>query len=541
MFDFKNPDYSAVLAERKRKLARLRADPSMLPALRELYKRSPAQWVTDWCVTLDPRNIERNLPALTPFVLMPFQVRWLNFELECWRKGQYNLTEKAREQGLSWLAVCFGAWMCIFHDGARVGYGSYKAELVDELGNPGSLLEKMRVILRNLPREFRAGWTEEYSKRNQIDYPETRSMASGQTGDNVGRGDRTSWYVVDEAAHLERPLLIDASLSATTNCRCDISSVKGFGNPFAEKVHAGKLPVFRATYLDDLRKGPEWKAKMIEQYGETIFGQEFAADYFAGVDGQVLPGKMLHSCIDAHKKLGITATGRSRAGFDVATIGADLTALAIRRGVVLQHVSMWKEPHIKKSCARALREMAALGCYELHYDAIGVGYSVGEDVRELVSEKAGERDFQQKARAVAFVASESPENPERKFPGGVLKNKDMFAGKAAQGAWNLRRLVENTHRAVNGDKTIDLDEIFSIDSETVEDVAGLIAELSQPTYSTNTADKIVVEKKPDGTRSPNRYDACMIAFAPCKGQWVISDALIEEMSIPQRNRSVFGF
>jgi phage terminase large subunit len=157
MLNWKNPDYRDVLAERKRRLARLRADPSMLPALRELYKRSPAQWVQDWCCTYDPRNPERGLPSFTPFLLMPFQERWLNFELECWRRGQYNLTEKAREQGLSWLAVCFGVWLCVFHDGVRCGYGSYKAELVDELGNPGSLLEKMRLLLRALPREIRAG------------------------------------------------------------------------------------------------------------------------------------------------------------------------------------------------------------------------------------------------------------------------------------------------------------------------------------------------------------------------------------------------
>src|SRR6266404_5300705 len=109
--DWKNPQYETVLADRRRRLARLRADPSMLPVLRELYRRDPALWVEHWCCTLDPRNPERGLPSFTPFVLMPFQVRWLNFVLEQWRCGRYNLTEKAREQGLSWLAVCFAVWL----------------------------------------------------------------------------------------------------------------------------------------------------------------------------------------------------------------------------------------------------------------------------------------------------------------------------------------------------------------------------------------------------------------------------------------------
>ena len=519
--DWKNPSYETVLADRRRRLARLRADPSMLPVLRELYRRDPALWVEHWCTTFDPRNPERGLPSFTPFVLMPFQERWLNFILENWRCGRYNLTEKAREQGLSWLAVCFAVWLCTHYDGVRVGFGSYKAELVDELGNPGSLLEKMRILLRTLPREMRGGWVEEqHSKRNQIDFPVTRSACNGQTGDNIGRGDRTSIYFVDEAAHIERPLAVDASLSATTNCRCDISSVKGFANPFAAKVHEGKLPVFRASYLDDLRKGPEWKAKMIAQYGETIFGQEFGADYMAGVDGQCIPSKWLPSCVDAHKKLKLRATGNSRAGLDIATTGQDLNALAIRRGVVLQRVNVWKEPLVKQSAARALRECAALECTELYFDGIGAGYSVGEFMDGMTQET------RQDMHAQPFIASEAPENPTQAFPGGTILNENLLANKKAQGAWNLRRLVENTYRAINGDTTIDPDEIFSIDSETVEDIPALLAELSQPTYSVNTAGKIVCDKAPDGARSPNRFDATMIAFFPHQGPLAISDEVL---------------
>lgn len=512
-FDWKNPDYTAILIERQRKLARLRRDPSMLPVLREFYKRNLPQWVQDYCVTFDPRNPERGIPSFTPFPLMPFQVRWLNFELACWRQQQPNLTEKAREQGLSWLAVCFAVWLCIFHSGVRCGFGSYKQELVDELGNADSLLEKMRILLRNLPVEFRGGWVEEYhSKKNQIEFPETRSSVLGQTGDNIGRGGRTSWFCVDESAHLEHPLLVDAALSGTTNCRCDISSVKGFANSFAQKVHAGVLPVFRASYLEDLRKGPEWEKKMREQLGDTIFGQEYGADYMAGVEGQLIDGHKLASCIDAHKKLGITPTGRPRAGLDIATTGVDLNALAIRHGVVLKHISVWKSESVKQSTARALRLIRDHNCTELDFDGIGAGYSVDEFARDLLA------GTDQKARVTAFLASESPENPKKHFPGGTITNEDLLKNKKAQAGWNLRYLVENTHRAVNGDTSVDRDEIISFDSDTItkEDIGSLISELSQPTFHTTTLDKIEVDKSPAGMKSPNRYDAVAIAFAPKK-------------------------
>jgi len=44
----------------------------------------------------------------------------------------------------------------------------------------------------------------------------------------------------------------------------------------------------------------------------------------------------------------------------------------------------------------------------------------------------------------------------------------------------------------------------------------LISELSQPTYSQNTVGKIVINKTPEGSRSPNLADAVMIVFAPTK-------------------------
>ena len=41
-------------------------------------------------------------------------------------------------------------------------------------------------------------------------------------------------------------------------------------------------------------------------------------------------------------------------------------------------------------------------------------------------------------------------------------------------------------------------------------------ELSQPTYSINTAGKILIDKQPEGASSPNLADAVMIAFNPAK-------------------------
>ena len=57
----------------------------------------------------------------------------------------------------------------------------------------------------------------------------------------------------------------------------------------------------------------------------------------------------------------------------------------------------------------------------------------------------------------------------------------------------------------------------------------MIGELSQPTYKVNQVGKIVVDKSPDGARSPNLADALMIRFAPAAFQMKINPAAIAQI------------
>ncbi|EMQ3480015.1 TerL protein, partial [Escherichia coli O8:H7] len=92
-------------------------------------------------------------------------------------------------------------------------------------------------------------------------------------------------------------------------------------------------------------------------------------------------------------------------------------------------------------------------------------------------------------------------------------NKDFFANAKAQSWWRLRKLFQNTWRAVVEGIAYNPDEIISISSSmALKDK--LIIELSQPTYSINGVGKIVIDKQPDGTRSPNLADSVMINYAP---------------------------
>jgi len=93
------------------------------------------------------------------------------------------------------------------------------------------------------------------------------------------------------------------------------------------------------------------------------------------------------------------------------------------------------------------------------------------------------------------------------------KNQDLFANAKAQAWWALRLRFQATYRAIVEGLPWEADDIISIDPN-IEELLPLTMELSQPTYSVNSVGKILVDKAPDGTRSPNLSDAVMIVFQP---------------------------
>ena len=153
-FDFKNPDYVMVFESRIDALNYIRKNPHELPKIKSYYRENPAQFIIDWGVTSDPRNVERGLPALTPFLLFPRQEEWVHWLIERWKNREPGLTDKSRELGLSWLTITVACTLCLFNGGMNIGFGSRKEEYVDKKGDPKSLLWKGRQFLTYLPVEF---------------------------------------------------------------------------------------------------------------------------------------------------------------------------------------------------------------------------------------------------------------------------------------------------------------------------------------------------------------------------------------------------
>lgn len=518
-FDFKNPDYTQVFEWRMERLQRIRANPEVLPALKAFYRDNPAQFIIDWGMTVDPRNVERGLPARIPFLLFPKQEEWIQWFVEHWRTSKPGITEKTRDMGMSWLTVGMAASLCLFNRGIIAGFGSRKEEYVDKIGSPKSLFDKARNFIGLLPVEFRGGWNPKaHAPHMRILFPENDSAMTGEAGDGIGRGDRTSFYIVDESAFLERPYLVDASLSATTNCRQDISTPNGMANSFAERRHSGKVDVFTFHWRDDPRKDDAWYKKQCEELDAVTVAQEIDINYSASVEGVLIPSAWVQAAVDAHIKLGIQPTGQRMGALDVADEGKDTNAFTSRHGFLLEDIEEWsgKGDDIFGTVQRAFSICDQRSLEMYRFDSDGLGAGARGDAR-VINEQRKERRERQ-ITATPYRGSGSPANPEDEaVPGeygqqGRL-NKDFFANAKAQGWWRLRTLFRNTWRAVEEKMPFSPDEIISI-SGSMPLKNKLIVELSQPTYSVNGVGKIVVDKKPDGTKSPNLADSAMIAYAP---------------------------
>jgi len=83
--DWKHPDYEPIIQERMRRLQTIRSTPGMVEGLKEFYKENPAQFITDWGVTSDPRNADVGLPVTVPFVLFPKQAEFIDWLVERWK------------------------------------------------------------------------------------------------------------------------------------------------------------------------------------------------------------------------------------------------------------------------------------------------------------------------------------------------------------------------------------------------------------------------------------------------------------------------
>jgi hypothetical protein len=472
--------------------------------------------------------------------LFPRQEEFLRWLEERERLKEDAAVEKSRDMGVTWLCAGFLIHHWLFHPGFKGGIGSRKEILVDRLGDPDSIFEKMRILLRNLPKwMLPAGfnWKKHDSELKLLN-PDTQASITGEAGDNIGRGGRNAVYIVDEAAFIDHPQLADAALSQNTNCRFYVSTPHG-GGLFSQKCTSGQMPVFRLHWKDDPRKNA-WE--LVDKLGATVdyglggssapelippgccviypwyerekarlrdpvaVAQELDIDHTASVEGITIPALWVQAAINLHQRLQLPESDYRVAGLDVADGGNCETVLVTRRGITVEHVYARTESGTTDTANWALDLSKAARVRTLNYDATGVGAGISGTFKARA---------QMGTLGIVTAGINAGASPtDAKWPDGRT-SKERFANLKAELWWIVRTRFEKTYEMVELGITHPLDELISI-----PDHVTLTRQLSNVRYDQTEAGKTQIESKKllqkRGVASPDYADALMLAFAPAK-------------------------
>lgn len=514
-------------------LAKWRRNPSEFETAKRYYKHHRIAFINHWVDTYDPRRASQGLPTYFPMILFEKQRDAVKFFNACMVGEGRGLVEKARGMGITWGACSFATHLWLFWAGISAGFGSRKVDLVDKIGNPDSIFEKMRIIIDRLPDGFKPKGLnpDKHLMYMRLINPENDSTILGEGGDSIGRGGRTSLYFVDEAAHLEHPESVEASLMSNTRTRIDLSSVAGVGTIFhrnrqsgiewkpGSKIDRVNINVFVMDSSDHPEYSAEWFDEQRESYERRgmghIFAREYARDYAAAVIGIIIKPKWVQAAIDAHKILKFEESDKWKTygGLDVGDGGSDPNALAIRRGPVLQYLQKWIADDTGVTARTAVVACRNYCPMDLNYDCIGVGSGIKAAINNLKDddEVPDELEFTpwnstaRVARPNDRVVPEDPQSP---------RNRDMYTNFKAQAWWEVRNMFERTYKALNDEnfKWV-AEELISIPSG-IANLDELVKELSQPTAEPGSMGRMLVNKMPNGAMSPNLADAFVQAYFP---------------------------
>lgn len=524
-FDWLNPDYTSVFAERAKRLSRIRREPELLQVLKIHYRANPWDFINDWGMTFDPRRLDDGQTPHMPFVMWPRQFDYVMWLQGMWRDKKRGQVEKSRDGGVTWLSV---AWSCtnwLFVPGFVAGFGSRKEELVDKTGDPKAIFFMVRYFLDNIPVEF---MPEGYNKRLHSAYmrminPETGAALVGEAGNEIGRGGRTSIYFVDEAAYVVDQTSVDTALSATTECQINISTFQGSGNRFFmqnQKLKA-ETPdrVFIFDWRDDPRKDEEWAVqKKAELQDDVIWAQEYERDPYASQTDSFIEAKWVLAAVDAHLVLGFEASGIRAAGFDPADTG-DAKGFVFRHGSIVYEIEELRDGDITYAIPWAYNKADELRAEVLGYEADGMGaptmkiaFQNRADTRMRIEAWRGSAGVEDPDGV--YLKSDDPKYPDK-------TNADAFPNAKAQDWERMRLRFKRTFDAVEKVKAghlanYDPDDLISLSSEC-KDLMALKAELSSPRRIFNDNGKITVESKKKlksrGIKSPNLAEALVVCLS----------------------------
>lgn len=496
-------------------------------------------WFDNYVWTYDPRLIGkhdsegRKLSPYIPFVLWPKQREMIRFLWDRLEAEEEFLIEKSRDTGASYVCCGFSLNRWLFADGFKATFGSRKVDLVDQSDQPDSLFEKIRIMLDRLP-----DWMlpPDFNRKKNSNYlrlfnPTTGAIISGEGGEDMGRGGRSSIYLLDEAAKIPNAEEVERALSGNTDCIGWISTPSGMGNLFARKRHSILRPeqVFRIHYSDDPRRDQAWVDKKRSQISsEAAWASEYEIDYTASLEGVCIPAKWV-AAAQRLAKLDSAAT-RSREeftiGLDVGAGKAKSVAIAKRGPIVIPPISRGN-PDTIGTAAWALEYALDLQARLMNFDSPGVGVGVSSAL--LHSE--------QRPKALDVQPVNTGDAPQEIIWEDGRSSEEQFANLKAEIWWLARTAFKRTFEHVqwlegglpeDGARQHRVSELIALPSGDPESDK-LAVELSSVKFFHNTKGKVIIESKDQlakrGIKSPDYADAFVLLYVGNRGEEYTLDHL----------------
>jgi phage terminase large subunit len=503
-----------------------------------LCEMRPEYWFDWFAYTYDPRvagqQFEGTGPLLShlPFDMFAAQRELLVFLLRCIEQQTDNLVEKSRDMGFSWEAALLALYFWLFRKGHKTTYTSYLDRFVDLKGNPDSFFEKIRQAQRMLPGWMMpVGWNpSKHDNSMRMINPANDNIIAGDAGDELGRGGRSTWYILDECGFMANPDRVDASTAANSRCRTFASTVNGLGNLLARKRFGGTIAncnIFRLHWTRDPRKttdDPAWEARERGRLEPWKFASEYDIDYTSSVEGVFIPAAWVQSCVrlaELARAAGVQPSTVGVAGMDVGGGGEGKSTYVSRFGPWVLKVASRGDPDtigtahwgMELASADRLTRMDGWECGItcLNFDSIGIGTAVLNTFSRCDHEGI---------IAQGVNVGEAP--TERMWTDGQT-SQEKFTNLKAE-LWGVaREAVKCGHELYlhltgqAGGIEHPWSDVVILPNETGDDMI-LQAQLSYPRRLTDEKGKVVVERKKDmlekrGLQSPDHAEGFVLTYA----------------------------
>jgi len=175
---------------------------------------------TAW--TYNPQELPgyRNVP----FILRPAQIPAVLTLNNCINKGKDVGINKTRKQGASELCAKVFTAKCLLEKESHFILGSRKKELVDNAGDPTTLMGKCDNVLECLPTWWKllCGYDEKNCRKDmQLRIPVTMSSIQGETtNESFSAGSRATAICLDEFGRVDKSVAeaIEGSIHDVANC-----------------------------------------------------------------------------------------------------------------------------------------------------------------------------------------------------------------------------------------------------------------------------------------------------------------------------------